>query len=157
MGWLRKVVQFVMIVRWMWGLVRVTYTSKCSFATSFGKTKGRPQIRLTCTRFLSILKQDNVLAPFKNGWPIWLKFLYCFSMERNLEQVSRIWGFPKVGRICGFPKEGRICCFPTATGNKGVFRTTGDDGRNFFLRIMDTYPMGTLNYQTCFKIGDSSL
>ena len=53
---------------------------------------------------------------FRTAGPIWLKFLYCFSMVRNLEQVSRILGFP--------------------IGNKGVLRTTGDRGR-FFLRIMD--------------------
>ena len=52
---------------------------------------------------------------FRTAGPIWLKFLYCFSMVRNLVQVSRILGFP--------------------IGNKGVLRTTGDRGR--FLRIMD--------------------
>ena len=53
---------------------------------------------------------------FRTAGPIWLKFLYCFSMVRNLVQVSRILGFP--------------------IGNKEVLRTTGDHGR-FFLRIMD--------------------
>ena len=80
------------------------------------------------------------------------KSLYFFSMERNLLQVSRsvvfgvskkvrrIWGFPKVRRIWGFSKVSRIWSF--LTGNKGVFRTTGDRGRNFFggLWIPHGYP-----------------
>ena len=65
-------------------------------------------------------------------------------MERNLVRVIRIWGFPKVSRIWGFP-----------TGNKGVFLTTGDRGRNFFAD--NGYPMGTLDSQTHFKIGDTFL
>ena len=58
---------------------------------------------------------------FRTAGPIWLKFLYCFSMVRNLVQVSRILGFP--------------------IGNKGVLRTTGDRGRFFCgLWIYHGYP-----------------
>ena len=72
---------------------------------------------------------------FRTAGPIWLKFLYCFSMVRNLVQVSRILGFP--------------------IGNKGVLRTTGDRGRFFFADY--GYTMGTHNSQTHLKIGDASL
>jgi len=41
----------------------------------------------------------------------------------------------------------------TPTENKGVFRTTGDPGRNFFADY--GYYMGTLNSQIHFKMGDS--
>ena len=71
---------------------------------------------------------------FRTAGPIWLKFLYCFSMVRNLVRVSRILGFP--------------------IGNKGVLRTTGDRGR-FFADY--GYTMGTHNSQTHLKIGDASL
>ena len=52
--------------------------------------------------------------------------------------------FSQMLLFCGLPK-----------GNKGVFRTTGDRGRNFFGD--NGYPMGTLNSQTQFKIGDAAL
>jgi len=94
---------------------------------------------------------------FRTAGPIWLKFLYCFSMVRNLVQVSRILGFP--------------------IGNKGVLRTTGDRGRFFadYGYTMGThnslrttgdrgrffadcgYTMGTHNSRTHLKIGDASL
>ena len=48
---------------------------------------------------------------------------------------------------------GRIWGFPTRI--KGVFQTTGDRVQIFFADY--GYPMGTLNSQTHFKIGDASL
>ena len=83
-----------------------------------------------------------ILVPFKNGWT---------------EKSCRNWSFvvfPKKWSFVVFPKSGRLWCFPK--GNKGVFRTTGDRGQNFFWGVYG-YPMGTLNSQTHFKIGDSSL
>ena len=50
---------------------------------------------------------------------------------RNLVEIGRLWCFPKSGRLWCFPKV--VVC--------------GDYG----------YPMGTLNSQTHFKIGDASL
>ena len=82
-----------------------------------------------------------ILVPFKNGWT---------------EKSCRNWlfvVFPQKWSFVVFPKSGRLWCFPK--GNKGVFRTTGDRGRNFLGDY--GYPMGTLNSQTHFKIGDSSL
>ena len=55
--------------------------------------------------------------------------------------------------FCGFLKMLLFCGF--SKGNKGVFWTTGDRSRNFFGDY--GYPMGTLNSQTNFKIGDASL
>ena len=52
--------------------------------------------------------------------------------------------FPQLVLFGGFP-----------AGNKGVFRTTGDRGRNFLGDY--GYRMGTLKSKTHFKIGDSSL
>ena len=66
------------------------------------------------------------------------KTLYYFSMERNLVQVSCIWGFPP-------PR------------NKGVFRTTGDDRSRNFCCWLWMPATNTLNSQTRFKIGDASL
>ena len=48
---------------------------------------------------------------------------------------------------------GGIWGFPTRI--KGVFQTTGDRVQIFFADY--GYPMGTLNSQTHFKIGDASL
>ena len=77
------------------------------------------------TRFLYILKQDNDFG----------------TIQERLDRFGRVEG----GRLGGFPKwvvwvvspSGSFVWFPQK--EKGVFRTTGDRGRNFFWGLWIPY------------------
>ena len=96
----------------------------------FGETTkkyqlGKPQKSTTYVQDLSSYWSKTMfLVPFKNGWTDSAKQNVTFL---RFPQNVTFLRFPQMLLFWGFPK-----------GNKGVFRTTGDRSRNFFLRIMDT-------------------
>ena len=70
--------------------------------------------------------QDFSVQPFLNGTKIIVLLQY---VEKSCKKWSFVV-FPQKWSFVVFPQSGRLWCFPK--GNKGVFRTTGDRGRNFF-------------------------
>ena len=104
-----------------------------------------------------------ILVPFKNGWT---------------EKSCRNWlflVFPQKWSFVVLPKSGRLWCFPKVVGLKAVKHylpkvvvcgVSPREIKGFSGQPVTTagfcfgdygYPMGTLNSQTHFKIGDASL
>ena len=104
-----------------WGNLKNDPLGETSKTTHFGKPPKRPP----STRFLYILKQDNDFG----------------TIQERLDRFGRVEG----GRLGGFPKW--VVCVVSPSGSflwfpqkeKGVFRTTGDRGRNFFWGLWIPY------------------